>query len=65
LAANGIQTSVHYPAVHRFSIYSEFTTELPKTDYVTDNLITLPMFSKLSYENIDYIKLILQTALNV
>jgi dTDP-4-amino-4,6-dideoxygalactose transaminase len=65
LAANGIQTSVHYPAVHRFSIYSEFMTKLPKTDYVTDNLITLPMFSKLSYENIDYIKLTLQMALKV
>lgn len=65
LAANGIQTSVHYPAVHRFSIYSEFAVELPKTEYVTDNLITLPLFSKLSFDNIDYIKLIIERALNV
>jgi len=48
LAENGIQTSVHYPAVHRFSIYKQFYSELPKTDYVSDNLITLPMYSKLS-----------------
>jgi dTDP-4-amino-4,6-dideoxygalactose transaminase len=61
LAANGIQTSVHYPAVHRFSIYSEFATKLPNTEYVTDNLITLPMFSKLSFEDIDYIKAIVQS----
>jgi len=55
LAAAGIQTSVHYPAVHRFSIYKDFATSLPKTEYVADNLITLPMFSKLTYEQLDYI----------
>jgi dTDP-4-amino-4,6-dideoxygalactose transaminase len=52
LAENGIQTSVHYPAVHRFSIYKEFYSSLPETDYVSDNLITLPMYSKLSTGNI-------------
>jgi dTDP-4-amino-4,6-dideoxygalactose transaminase len=65
LAANWIQTSVHYPAVHRFSIYSEYTVKLPKTEYVADNLITLPMFSKLSTDNIDYIKLTIEKALNI
>jgi len=55
LAKKGIQTSVHYPAIHRFSIYEEFTTSLPITEYVTDNEITLPMYSGLSDENIDYI----------
>ncbi len=63
LAENGIQTSAHYPAVHRFSIYSEFACELPKTEYIADNLITLPMFSKLSFENIEFIKLTLGKAL--
>ena len=55
LAEVGIQTSVHYPAVHRFSIYKEFYTELPKTNYITDNLITLPMFGKLNKSNINII----------
>ena len=55
LAAAGIQTSVHYPAVHRFSIYREFATSLPNTEYAADNLITLPMFSGLSIEQVDYI----------
>ncbi|MHC1731089.1 MAG: DegT/DnrJ/EryC1/StrS family aminotransferase [Bacteroidales bacterium] len=55
LAAAGIQTSVHYPAVHRFSIYREFAASLPITEYVADNLITLPMFSKLTFEQLDYI----------
>lgn len=55
LAEAGIQTSVHYPAVHRFSIYKGFYTELPKTDYVADNLITLPMYSKLIKNDIQII----------
>jgi dTDP-4-amino-4,6-dideoxygalactose transaminase len=55
LANAGIQTSVHYPAVHRFSIYKDFYTELPLTDYLVDNLITLPMYSKLTEVQIKFI----------
>ena len=55
LAQDGIQTSVHYPAVHKFSIYKDFKINLPKTDYASDNLITLPMFSKLNIDNVKYI----------
>lgn len=55
LAAAGIQTSVHYPAVHRFSIYREYASALPNTEYAADNLVTLPMFSKLTPEQVDYI----------
>lgn len=51
----GIQTSVHYPAVHRFSIYKENYTDLPITDYLADNLITLPMYSKLTIDEVTYI----------
>lgn len=61
----GIQTSVHYPAVHRFSIYREFATPLPLTEYVADNLITLPMFSRLTHEQIDYICESLKEAVRV
>ncbi len=43
----GIQTSVHYPAVHRFSIYKALPSDLPITDYVTDNEVTLPMYGNL------------------
>jgi len=55
LAEAGIQTSVHYPAVHRFSVYKEFYKELPITDYLTNNMITLPMYSKLLINDIHYI----------
>lgn len=51
----GIQTSVHYPAVHRFSIYRDSKWVLPLTDYVADNEITLPMYSALSRDSVVYI----------
>jgi dTDP-4-amino-4,6-dideoxygalactose transaminase len=55
LAEKGIQTSVHYPAVHRFSIYKKFETTLKNTEYVADNLITLPMYAALTKKQIDYV----------
>lgn len=53
--AAGIQTSVHYPAIHRFSIYKEYGAVLPQTEYVTDHEITLPMYAALTIEQVDFI----------
>ena len=55
LQENGIQTSVHYPAIHLFSVYQKFHRKLPHTEYVTDNEITLPMYAGLKKEQIEYI----------
>ena len=53
--AAGIQTSVHYPAIHRFSIYKDYGAVLPQTEYVTDHEITLPMYAALTLEQVDFI----------
>lgn len=50
-----IQTSVHYPAIHRFSIYKDYGAVLPQTEYVTDHEITLPMYAALTMEQVDFI----------
>ena len=55
LAEAGIQTSIHYPAVHKFSIYEKYKVDLPITEYVTNNEITLPMYYNLSKDEIKYI----------
>lgn len=55
LHEKGIQTSVHYPAVHRFSVYQKYAGKLPNTEYVTDNEVTLPMYAKLQESDIEYI----------
>ena len=54
LHSMGIQTSVHYPAIHKFSVYKS-NLSLPITEYFADNEITLPMFGSLSKEEITYI----------
>lgn len=55
LHSKGIQTSVHYPAVHQFAIYKQYGAVLPKTDYVSNNEITLPMYSKLTEQDVHFI----------
>lgn len=55
LTENGIQTSVHYPAIHRFAAYASYARPLPMTDYVTDNEITLPMYGDLTRDDVQYI----------
>ena len=53
--AAGIQTSVHYPSIHRFSIYKDYGAVLPKTEYVSDCEFTLPMYAALTAEQVDFI----------
>ncbi len=63
LSEKGIQTSVHYPAVHRFSIYKADKTYLPLTEYVADNIITLPMYGALTQSQVEFIVAILKESL--
>ena len=55
LHEKGIQTSIHYPAVHKFSVYKQYTRNLPITEYVVDNELSLPMYSSLTDNEIMYI----------
>lgn len=55
LAEVGIQTSMHYPAVHRFLIYKDYYTDLPITDLMVSSMITLPMYAKLTNQEIEFI----------
>lgn len=47
LQRQGIQTSVHYPAIHHFSRYRGTAPEgdLPLTEAVAQRLVTLPLFA--------------------
>jgi dTDP-4-amino-4,6-dideoxygalactose transaminase len=48
LADRGIQTSVHYPPVHQFSIYADGAPELEVTDAYGRRAVTLPMFATMT-----------------
>lgn len=44
LASEGIQSSFHYPPIHRFSAYSDIAARpLPATDASAERLVTLPL----------------------
>jgi dTDP-4-amino-4,6-dideoxygalactose transaminase len=47
LAERGIQTSLHYPPAHRFSIYAN-GQQLPLTDAYAARAVTLPMFAHMT-----------------
>ena len=64
LQEKGIQTSVHYPAIHRFSVYKEYARSLPNTEYIADNEFTLPMYGSLTDDQIEYICETLRVILN-
>jgi dTDP-4-amino-4,6-dideoxygalactose transaminase len=54
LIERGIQTSVHYPPIHRFRAYRAFATRrsLPRTEAVCERLVTLPLFPHMSSDQV-------------
>lgn len=48
LRAAGVQTSVHYPPAHRFSIHAAGAPQLPLTDAYAASTVTLPLFAHMS-----------------
>jgi dTDP-4-amino-4,6-dideoxygalactose transaminase len=53
LQDRGIQTSLHYPPIHRFSGYAGMSPRsLPVTDDVSDRLVTLPLYAHMTDEQV-------------
>jgi dTDP-4-amino-4,6-dideoxygalactose transaminase len=57
MKAKGIQTSIHYPPIHRFSAYrmlaEEKVCELPVTEEVARREVTLPLYPTLTHAQVD------------
>jgi len=49
LAGDGVQTSVHYPPIHRFAVYAR-QQSLPITETYAARAVTLPMFAAMTDE---------------
>lgn len=50
----GIQTSIHYPPVHTFSAYQQYSnTHLPVTMSAASRLLTLPFYPSMTDDDID------------
>ena len=55
LREKGIQTSVHYPPIHRFSLYARAAARrpLPITEDIAERLVTLPLFPHMTDDQLD------------
>lgn len=65
LRANGVQTSGHYPPVHRFSLYTDLYPELqlPRTEDFARRELTLPLHPKLDEAQVREVVAALATTL--
>jgi dTDP-4-amino-4,6-dideoxygalactose transaminase len=50
MAERGVQTSVHYPAVHEFAAFSDQAAALPVTERYARRVLTLPLFAHMTDE---------------
>jgi dTDP-4-amino-4,6-dideoxygalactose transaminase len=55
LASRGVQTSMHYPPVHGFSIYEQGAPPLPVTESYAARTVTLPLFAHMTESQQDVV----------
>ena len=48
IAEQAVQTSVHYPPIHRFTAFRDGTPPLPVTERYGDRVVTLPLFAHMT-----------------
>ena len=63
LAESGVQTSMHYPALHRLQTFAGAQARLPETEQASDSLITLPFFKTMTGQQLTYVVEALKEAL--
>jgi dTDP-4-amino-4,6-dideoxygalactose transaminase len=66
MKSNGIQTSIHYPPIHKFKTYAEGgeVYNLPITENVAGREVTLPLYPGLTDENVADVVLSVQGAIH-
>ena len=57
LGRRGIQTSIHYPPIHRFSAYRSRPAQrpLPRTEEAAERLLTLPLFGAMTHAQVELV----------
>jgi dTDP-4-amino-4,6-dideoxygalactose transaminase len=65
LLGERIQTSLHYPAIHRFSAYGGTSTSLATADAIASRSLTLPLHPNLAVSDVDEVcDIVLETAVH-
>ena len=52
---DGIQTSIHYPAIQSFTAYKNRVRPTPIAQYVCDHELTLPLYPTMTYDEVDLV----------
>ena len=65
LRAAGVQTSIHYPPIHRFSYYNQWYPDLclPRTEDISRREVTLPLYPTMSTDDIEVVVSAVRSAL--
>ncbi len=66
MRSEGIQTSIHYPPIHRFSYYQKINPSvfLPKTEDVAAREVTLPLYPSMEQEKTQLVAETIKKTLN-
>ncbi|GHV57625.1 aminotransferase DegT [Spirochaetia bacterium] len=52
---DGVQTSIHYPAIQNFTAYKGKVNTTPKAEYVSAHELTLPLYPTMTHEEVDIV----------
>ena len=64
MKARGVQTSIHYPPVHRFSRFRDtFRADVPRLDALAERLLTLPLHPGMTSDDVTLVVDALQGSL--
>ena len=55
MKADGIQTSIHYPAIQNFTAYQGVVNSTPLAEFVTEHELTLPLYPTMTIEEVDLV----------
>jgi dTDP-4-amino-4,6-dideoxygalactose transaminase len=65
MKSDGVQTSVHYPPIHHFSVFQDtHSRPLANTDRLANRILTLPLYAHLSNDQVDTVAQSLAQALD-
>jgi len=52
---DGIQTSIHYPSIQSFTAYKDRVGPTPKSQFVSEHELTLPLYPTMTDEEVDLV----------
>ena len=52
---DGVQTSIHYPAIKNFTAYKDIVNSAPKAEYVSARELTLPLYPDMTEDEVDIV----------